>query len=92
MPMQLAYHVVDVFTQKPLEGNALAVFPDGRHLDDATMQGIAREMNLSETTFVLPPTRPDPASLQGHRACSGQGVLETGGMPSVPARYLSDPW
>jgi trans-2,3-dihydro-3-hydroxyanthranilate isomerase len=57
--MQLAYHVVDVFTQKPLEGNALAVFPDGRHLDDATMQDIAREMNLSETTFVLPPTRPD---------------------------------
>src|SRR5580700_6968763 len=55
--MQLSYHLVDVFTQKALEGNALAVFPDGRNLDDATMQDIAREMNLSETSFVLPSTR-----------------------------------
>jgi len=55
--MELDYHVVDVFTEKPLEGNALAVFPDARNLDDATMQAIAREMNLSETTFVLPPTQ-----------------------------------
>src|ERR1700682_5926908 len=57
--MILGYHVVDVFTQTPLEGNALAVFPDGRPLDDATMQDIAREMNLSETSFVLPSTRDD---------------------------------
>lgn len=53
------YHVVDVFTQQPLEGNALAVFPDGSGLDDATMQSIAREMNLSETVFVFPATLPD---------------------------------
>jgi len=53
------YRVVDVFTERPLEGNALAVFPDGAGLDDATMQKIAREMNLSETTFVFPPTRAD---------------------------------
>ncbi len=52
--MELAYHVVDVFTQVPLEGNPLAVFPDARGLDAATMQRIARELNLSETTFVLP--------------------------------------
>ena len=51
------YRVVDVFTERPLEGNALAVFPDGSGLDDATMQKIARELNLSETTFVTPPTR-----------------------------------
>ncbi len=44
----------DVFSAKPLEGNSLAVFPDGRGLSDAEMQAIAREMNLSETTFVLP--------------------------------------
>src|SRR5450755_388156 len=55
--MEFDYYVVDVFTQKPLEGNALAVLPDARMLDDRTMQAIAREMNLSETTFVLPPTQ-----------------------------------
>jgi trans-2,3-dihydro-3-hydroxyanthranilate isomerase len=44
----------DVFTSRPLEGNPLAVFPDGRGLSDDEMQAIAREMNLSETTFILP--------------------------------------
>jgi trans-2,3-dihydro-3-hydroxyanthranilate isomerase len=53
------YKVVDVFTDTPLEGNPLAVFPDAQGIADATMQSIARELNLSETTFVLPPTRPD---------------------------------
>jgi trans-2,3-dihydro-3-hydroxyanthranilate isomerase len=57
------YRVVDVFTTEPLAGNALAVFPDARGIDDVTMQKIAREMNLSETTFVLPATRPDCAAL-----------------------------
>lgn len=56
--MTWAYSVVDVFTQNPLEGNALAVFHDARGLDGATMQRIARELNLSETTFVLPPSQP----------------------------------
>src|SRR5579864_1447578 len=49
---------MDVFSAKPLEGNPLAVFPDGRGLSDAEMQALAKEMNLSETTFVLPA---DPA-------------------------------
>jgi trans-2,3-dihydro-3-hydroxyanthranilate isomerase len=44
----------DVFSSRPLEGNSLAVFPDGRGLTDAEMQLIAKEMNLSETTFILP--------------------------------------
>ena len=44
----------DVFTSQALAGNPLAVFPDGRGLSDDQMQAIAREMNLSETTFVLP--------------------------------------
>ncbi len=43
-----------MFTQRPLEGNPLAVFPDARGLSDAEMQAVAREMNLSETTFILP--------------------------------------
>src|SRR5438270_9459772 len=45
---------LDVFTQTPLTGNALAVFTDARGLDDGEMQALAREMNLSETTFVFP--------------------------------------
>jgi|SRR5579871_3798104 trans-2,3-dihydro-3-hydroxyanthranilate isomerase len=45
---------LDVFSSKPFEGNSLAVFPDARGLNDEEMQAIAREMNLSETTFVLP--------------------------------------
>ena len=45
---------LDVFCSRPFEGNPLAVFPDGRGLSDPQMQAIAREMNLSETTFILP--------------------------------------
>jgi trans-2,3-dihydro-3-hydroxyanthranilate isomerase len=45
---------LDVFSNKPFEGNPLAVFADGSGLSDGQMQSIAREMNLSETTFVLP--------------------------------------
>src|SRR6266571_6189105 len=52
----LRYVVADVFTDRPLSGNQLAVFTDGRGLDDATMQALAREMNFSETVFVLPPS------------------------------------
>ena len=44
----------DVFSSRPLEGNSLAVFSDARGLSDAEMQAIAKEMNLSETTFILP--------------------------------------
>ena len=44
----------DVFTAVPLEGNQLAVFTDARGLSDSEMQALAREMNLSETTFVFP--------------------------------------
>jgi trans-2,3-dihydro-3-hydroxyanthranilate isomerase len=50
---------VDVFTQTPLAGNPLAVFTDARGLNDGEMQALAREMNLSETTFILPR---DPAT------------------------------
>jgi len=51
---RLPYVQVDVFTSVPLEGNQLAVFADGSSLSDTEMQAIARETNLSETTFVLP--------------------------------------
>jgi trans-2,3-dihydro-3-hydroxyanthranilate isomerase len=56
---RLPFVQVDVFTSVPLEGNQLAVFTDGRSLSDDEMQSVAREMNLSETTFILPR---DPAT------------------------------
>jgi trans-2,3-dihydro-3-hydroxyanthranilate isomerase len=56
---RLAMTQWDVFSSRPLEGNSLAVFSDARGLTDAEMQSIAKEMNLSETTFILPR---DPAT------------------------------
>ena len=56
----LRYVVADVFTDTALAGNQLAVFTDGREVDDETMQKLAKEMALSETVFVL------PASEGGH--------------------------
>ncbi len=60
-PRRLPFVQVDVFTSRPLEGNALAVFTDARGLSTEEMQAIARETHLSETTFVLP----DPAARPG---------------------------
>src|SRR6266705_6877850 len=50
---------LDVFTNQPFCGNPLAVFPDAEGITDAQMQQIAREMNLSETVFVLPSEKED---------------------------------
>lgn len=50
---ELDYFLCDVFTRQPLSGNQLAVFPDAGELTAEQMQGIAREMNLSETAFVF---------------------------------------
>src|SRR5580700_2620386 len=52
--VQLSMVQVDVFTDRALAGNSLAVFLDGRGLSTEQMQALAREMNLSETTFILP--------------------------------------
>jgi trans-2,3-dihydro-3-hydroxyanthranilate isomerase len=48
------YVIADVFTDRPLEGNQLAVFTDARELPEARLQPLARELNLSETVFVYP--------------------------------------
>jgi trans-2,3-dihydro-3-hydroxyanthranilate isomerase len=56
------YTVVDVFTTEALKGNALAVFPNASGLDEPTMQRIARELNLTETSFVFPATDKDCAA------------------------------
>ena len=55
MARSYRYLQYDVFTDHLFGGNQLAVFLDGRGLSTETMQAIAKEMNFSETTFVLPP-------------------------------------
>src|SRR5437016_3455429 len=52
-----AFRIVNVFAEERLAGNPLAVFEDGQGLDEATMQALALQFNLSETTFILPSSR-----------------------------------
>jgi PhzF family phenazine biosynthesis protein len=59
---EYAFRIVNVFAEAPLAGNPLAVFEDGRGLDDATMQALALQFNLSETTFILPATAASAAT------------------------------
>ncbi len=54
--MSYAYRIVNVFAESPLAGNPLCVFENGDGLSTQTMQALALQFNLSETTFVLPPT------------------------------------
>ncbi len=61
MARRLLWKQVDVFADRPLCGSPLAVFLDGRSLDPDEMAAVARETNLAETAFVLPPTTPDAA-------------------------------
>jgi trans-2,3-dihydro-3-hydroxyanthranilate isomerase len=56
--MRYRFYTADVFTDRALGGNPLAVFPDGRDLSSEQMQRVARELNLSETVFVCPAERP----------------------------------
>ena len=55
---KLQYYLVDVFTDRPFGGNPLAVFTDARDLSPSLMQALAKELNLSETTFVFPAKNP----------------------------------
>jgi trans-2,3-dihydro-3-hydroxyanthranilate isomerase len=59
MAQSYRYLHFDVFTDRLFGGNQLAVFPDARGLSDGAMRAIAKEMNFSESTFVLPPERTD---------------------------------
>lgn len=58
---QYDFVIADVFTDRPLAGNPLAVFPEATGLDERTMQAIAREFGHSETTFILPSRIPEAA-------------------------------
>ncbi|HEX4035824.1 MAG TPA: PhzF family phenazine biosynthesis protein [Solirubrobacteraceae bacterium] len=62
--MPLPYVIADAFTDRPLEGNGVAVFTRGEGLDDSTMQRLARETNLSETVFVSPARRGGDAAVR----------------------------
>lgn len=79
--MSHAYVTVDVFTTVAFEGNPLAVFTDAAGLDDATMQRIANEMNLSETTFVFPPA--DPRHTARVRIFTPRSELPFAGHPTL---------
>jgi trans-2,3-dihydro-3-hydroxyanthranilate isomerase len=84
--MDLRYHLVDVFTNRLFGGNQLAVFTDGRGVPDDLMQGIARELNLSETTFVLPPD--DPSNHFKVRIFTPGKELPMAGHPTVGTAYV----
>lgn len=77
---------VDVFAARQFGGNPLAVFLDGRGLDDEEMQQIALEMNLSEITFVLPPD--DPANAAKVRIFTPRAELQFAGHPTVGTAWV----
>ncbi len=87
MPRTLRYRIVDVFTDAPLEGNPLAVFYEGHDLDAELMQRIARELNLSETAFLLPATRKDCALRL--RIFTPARELRFAGHPTIGAAYVA---
>ena len=78
--------VVDVFTDKPLAGNQLAVVLDARDLSPRTMQRIAREMNFSETTFIFPPE--DPAHAARVRIFTPSTELPFAGHPTIGTAWV----
>lgn len=90
------YALLDVFAERPLEGNMLAVFTDARGLSDAEMQALARETNLAETTFILPAESPEQALTEGVRVriFTTQEELPFAGHPTLGTAswlYLNDP-
>lgn len=80
------YHVLDVFTETPLAGNPLAVVHDAADLDDAAMQKIAAEFNLSETVFLLEPEKPVHAAKV--RIFTPERELPFAGHPTVGTAVL----
>ena len=81
-----AFVTVDVFTDRRFGGNPLAVFPDARGLSNRDMQALAREFNLSETSFVLPPD--DPAHTAKVRIFTPTHELGFAGHPNVGTGFV----
>jgi trans-2,3-dihydro-3-hydroxyanthranilate isomerase len=90
MSRRFRFRTVDVFTDRPFRGNPLAVFPEADGLTDAEMQHIAREMNLSETSFVLTPTDKGRAAGADYRVRFFTPGLELpfAGHPSIGTAWL----
>jgi trans-2,3-dihydro-3-hydroxyanthranilate isomerase len=82
----LKFYQADVFTGDPFGGNPVAVFPDAQGLSDYQLQQIAREMNLSETVFVLPPT--DGAAVVRLRIFTPTQELPFAGHPVLGTFYV----
>lgn len=80
-----AFETFDVFTTQRFGGNPLAVFTDARGLSETEMQSLAFEMNLSETTFVLPPA--DPANSARVRIFNRTAEMAFAGHPSIGTGY-----
>ena len=80
----MAYEIVDVFTDRPFTGNPLAVVFGAEELASSQMQALAREFNLSETVFVLPPT-PGAEATYRVRIFTPNSELPFAGHPSVGA-------
>jgi trans-2,3-dihydro-3-hydroxyanthranilate isomerase len=81
-----AFITVDVFTDRRFGGNPLAVFPDAAGISDAEMQSLANEFNLSETTFVLPPS--DPANDARVRIFNRVAEMPFAGHPNVGTGWV----
>ena len=81
-----AFVTLDVFTNDRFGGNPLAVFTDARGLTGEQMQSLATEMNLSETTFVLPPE--DPAHTARVRIFNVTAEMPFAGHPSVGTGFV----
>jgi trans-2,3-dihydro-3-hydroxyanthranilate isomerase len=77
---------LDVFTKTRFGGNQLAVFPDARGLSDGNMQSLASELNLSETTFVLPPE--NPAHTARVRIFNRRAEMPFAGHPSLGTAFV----
>jgi trans-2,3-dihydro-3-hydroxyanthranilate isomerase len=82
----LSYRIVNVFAEAPLAGNPLCVFEDGRGLDDSTMQALALQFNLSETTFILPAA--SPGATAGVRIFTPTFEMPFAGHPTLGSAHV----
>ncbi|MSQ77211.1 MAG: PhzF family phenazine biosynthesis protein [Nitrospiraceae bacterium] len=82
----LKFYQADVFTDEPFGGNPVAVLPDAAGLTDEELQKVAREMNLSETVFVFPPT--DPKAAAKVRIFTPKQEIPFAGHPILGTFYL----
>jgi trans-2,3-dihydro-3-hydroxyanthranilate isomerase len=81
-----AFYILDVFTEEPFGGNQLAVFPDASGIPENYMQKLAREINFSESVYVLPPDNPKNSCKL--RIFTPAREIPTAGHPTIGAAFL----